>query len=64
VLGKFATKVKSGLRPLLGSSIHDGFKLGFITLSPTQQTETTKGTLFGAFNAIIMESKRLCKAAV
>jgi phage/plasmid-like protein (TIGR03299 family) len=28
----------------------------------TQQMETTKGTLFGAYNAIIMESKRLCKA--
>jgi phage/plasmid-like protein (TIGR03299 family) len=32
--------------------------------NPTQQTDTTKGTLFGAYNAIIMESKRLCKAAV
>jgi phage/plasmid-like protein (TIGR03299 family) len=28
----------------------------------TQQMETTKGTLFGAYNAVIMESKRLCKA--
>jgi hypothetical protein len=30
--------------------------------NPTQQMETTAGTLFGAYNAIIMESKRLCKA--
>jgi phage/plasmid-like protein (TIGR03299 family) len=30
--------------------------------SPTQQEATTKGTLFGAYNAVIMESKRLCKA--
>jgi hypothetical protein len=30
--------------------------------SPTQQMETTAGTIFGAYNAIIMESKRLCKA--
>ncbi len=29
--------------------------------SPTQYTETTKGTVFGAYNAVIMESKRLCK---
>ena len=28
----------------------------------TQQLETTKGSLFGAYNAVIMESKRLCKA--
>ena len=27
----------------------------------TQQLETTKGSLFGAYNAVIMESKRLCK---
>jgi hypothetical protein len=30
--------------------------------NPSQQLETAKGTLFGAYNAIIMESKRLCKA--
>ena len=30
--------------------------------SPTQQMETTAGTVFGAYNAVIMESKRLCKA--
>jgi len=27
----------------------------------SQQLETTKGSLFGAYNAVIMESKRLCK---
>jgi hypothetical protein len=30
--------------------------------SPTQQMDTTAGTVFGAYNAVIMESKRLCKA--
>lgn len=30
--------------------------------SQTQQMETTAGTVFGAYNAVIMESKRLCKA--
>jgi phage/plasmid-like protein (TIGR03299 family) len=30
--------------------------------SPTQQMETTAGTVFGAYNAIIMKSKRLCKS--
>jgi hypothetical protein len=30
--------------------------------SHTQQLETTAGTVFGAYNAVIMESKRLCKA--
>jgi hypothetical protein len=31
-------------------------------VNKTQQMPTTKGTLFGAYNAIVMESKRLCKA--
>ncbi|TKT85973.1 DUF932 domain-containing protein [Dyadobacter frigoris] len=31
--------------------------------SPTQNMHTTAGTVFGAYNAVIMESKRLCKAA-
>jgi hypothetical protein len=39
------------------SSIFD-----YAMTSPTQQEETTKGTVFGAYNAVIMESKRLCKA--
>jgi len=30
----------------------------------TQQLKTTKGSLFGAYNAFIMESKRLCKATL
>jgi phage/plasmid-like protein (TIGR03299 family) len=30
--------------------------------SPTQQMDTTAGTVFGAYNSVIMESKRLCKA--
>ena len=30
----------------------------------TQQLATTKGSLFGAYNAVIMESKRLCKATL
>lgn len=32
--------------------------------NPSQQTQTTRGTSFGAYNAVIMESKRLCKATL
>lgn len=35
---------------------------GYAMASPTQQMDTTRGTVFGAFNSVIMDSKRLCKA--
>jgi hypothetical protein len=62
VLCKIVTKVKSDLRPLFGSSIHDRFKLGFLTFKTAYILKIARHRYAKLCITVIMESKRLCKA--